>query len=270
MAKLFIANIPVWHRGLVLFFESLSLKDRVIVIGREIAQGIGGEYEDERRLPDEECVRVAKRHLWSTITLLTLKNIKKIRSGPELEIVATDDEVTKRVVETIFPNAKATWAKLFKEDGPPNSKAKTTLYDETSSSEYHWQWMRVAEKEAKKSPLVDLHSGAVLVSATGEPIGKTGIRHLPNEFEPFLFEDGRLSIIHPVMLLIALSGRNGKSLLGSTLFSIDFPCMACAKIIAIAGIKQVIVEEGNKPRSAEILRAYKVKIIKLERAHQND
>ncbi len=263
MAKILVANIPVWHGGLVGYFQSLSIRDKAIIIGEEIARGIGGEAIDERRIPDTEGIRVAKIHMLHRVILLTLKNIEKIigKNG-DAEILATDDEVTRRVVEKIFPGVTITWLPIFSKADPKNKKP-TPSFDEESASEPDHRWMKLAETEARKSPLEDMLSGAVLVSESCELIGKTGIRHLPTEFEPFLKEDHRLSIIHPTIILVALSGRSGKPILGSILYSTDFPCTNCAKALAIAGVKKVVVMSGEKPRSAEILRGYGIKIIRL-------
>lgn len=262
MARIFIANIPVWHGGLFSHFQNLSIKDRVIVIGGEIARGIGGEFQDERRLPDTECVRMVKVHLWHRVELLTLRNIEKPRIDGQAEILATNDEVTRNVVERAFPGVKVVWLPLFSSSGL-NIRRPTSSYDEESNLEVDQKWMRIAEEEAKKSPLQDLMSGAVLVSGDGNFIGKAGIRHLPTEWEPFLGKDHRLSIIHPAVTLTSLGSRNGRPLLGGTLYSTDFPCIGCAKDISLAGIKRLVVKEGEKPRSAEILRGYGVRIVRL-------
>ncbi len=261
MAKIFIANIPVWHGGLVKVLRGLGIHDKLIVISAEIANGLAGEEIDERRLPDSEAVHCAKQHVWSRVELLTLKNIEKIRDDKDIAVSATDDEVTRRVIAKVFPKARIAWLNTFSKAESVGRDA-VVIVEEASVQVREIRLMMLAEAQAKLSPLKDLLSGAVLSSEDGRFLGKAGIRHLPTEFEPFL-DDNRLSIAHPIAILVALSARNGLSIMGSTIYSTDFPCTTCAKIIGVSGIKTVFVKYGNNTRSLQILRAFGVKVIRI-------
>jgi len=114
------------------------------------------------------------------------------------------------------------------------------------------KWIRmyldIAERLAQESKAVRLKVGAVFVSSEG--VMSTGINGLPaggsNECEHQIFNaEGqlelktKLEVSHAEENLFGKMMRQGVSTKGGKLFITHPPCIHCAKIIVVAGIKEV-------------------------------
>ncbi len=73
------------------------------------------------------------------------------------------------------------------------------------------------------------------------------------------------SAIHSEANCIAQAAKDGKSLSGASLYVTTFPCPACAKLIAISGIKKCFYNTGWANFDGErIMQAAGVEIIKID------
>ena len=148
---------------------------------------------------------------------------------------------------------------------------------EVTEEEFHKEIMAGAFEESKKSPDWWRQIGAVIMRA-GKPILIGHNEPLPSEYTLNAFGDPRSNFdageakykdlgkfIHGEANLIAQAARKGIPLEGTTLYVTTFPCPACAKSIAVAGIKEVYYSKGYSMLDAEdILRAFNIKIIMVK------
>jgi dCMP deaminase len=134
--------------------------------------------------------------------------------------------------------------------------------------------VEAAEAQAAKSVDWWRRVGAAMRLSDGS-ILEARNRHLPDETSPYNDGDPRSNFykgVHPELStaihaeagLIADAARSGKSTVDATMYVTDFPCAACAKLIAAAGIVRLYHREGyatvDGPR---VLRAAGVEFHRL-------
>jgi len=142
-----------------------------------------------------------------------------------------------------------------------------------SETEFDKEIMTSALEESKKSPDWWRQIGAILVRGKLPMI----IAHntaLPSEYTLNALGDPRSNFdageaqykdlgkfIHGEANVIAQAAKQGISTEGASLYVTTFPCPACAKLLAVAGIKEVYYSKGYSMLDAEdILKAFGVKI----------
>jgi dCMP deaminase len=110
-------------------------------------------------------------------------------------------------------------------------------------------------------------------------IGCAWNRHQPTEYAPYFSGDPRdnfgrgirtdlSTAIHAEAGLIADAARTGTSLAGADLYTTTFPCPACARLIAGAGLRRCFFGGGYSVLDGEqVLRAAGVTLIRVGPAH---
>ncbi|HCC84753.1 MAG TPA: deoxycytidylate deaminase [Candidatus Pacebacteria bacterium] len=115
----------------------------------------------------------------------------------------------------------------------------------------------------------------IVPSSPGREILRAFNHHVPSEQQPYIDGDPRAEFhqgdhidlstaIHAEADLIARAALEGLSLAGCTLFVTTFPCPNCAKLIAAAGIKRLVYQDGYSLLDGErVLKAAGVEVVRL-------
>lgn len=113
---------------------------------------------------------------------------------------------------------------------------------------------QLAQLISLRSPCKRLHVGCVLVKdnrllSSGYNGFLAGSPH-----ESIVEDDHELSVCHSEMNAVANACRNGVNLMDSTAYITHYPCIHCFKILAAAGIKEIIYIENyrNSPHVATL------------------
>jgi dCMP deaminase len=130
-------------------------------------------------------------------------------------------------------------------------------------------FMATAKLIASRSNCERLHVGCVIVTA-----GDRKNRLVAAGYNGFLpgtphvsrvRDDHEQATVHAEQNAIADAARRGSSVDGCTVYVTHYPCINCAKIMAAAGIAEIIYHEDyvNDPLVAPILTDAGVRIAKL-------
>src|SRR5436309_2486124 len=107
-------------------------------------------------------------------------------------------------------------------------------------------------------------------------IGCAWNRHLPSEYAPYLSGDPRdafgrgvradlSTAIHAEAAVVAAAARDGVALAGADLYTTTFPCPACARLIAGAGLRRCFFTGGySLLHGEELLRAAGVTLVRVD------
>ncbi len=71
--------------------------------------------------------------------------------------------------------------------------------------------------------------------------------------------------IHAEINAIIWVGNNRKDLKGSTMYTVLSPCLGCAEIIWVVGIKRVVYKELYNEDGVRFLRACGIEVVSLEK-----
>ena len=157
------------------------------------------------------------------------------------------------------------------------AKLKTKGGIKKSVSKKHRYFMRLAEKEAKKSTCWFRKTGCLVVK-NGQVLLSAYNRVMPDE--QFCQRTGcirqelgalpgeKLELcvaIHAEANLISQAAKKGIPLEGATMYLTTFPCSICAKAVAISGVRQLVFRgDYSNFEGINYLKRNRVKLIRLE------
>ncbi len=136
--------------------------------------------------------------------------------------------------------------------------------------------MGITKVVAKRSTCLRRQVGAILVKdkrilSTGYNGAPAGLRHC--EEVGCLREDSSVPSgerhelcrgLHAEQNAIIQAAYHGTSIVGSTLYCTNKPCIICSKMIINAGIEMVFYEEGyNDPLADQMLAEAGIKIVRI-------
>jgi len=281
MKKILLAYIPVLHKGYIDLISSEKF-DMVCVIGRGIISEINMDYikrKDSIRSISSEMIVSAIRswNIVKEVREIDLFELETFKSINGVDIVLPDEDISHLLAEKYFPNKKVNFKSIFLR-WHRNNVADQDMADNYQSilvSDFESEIMDLAVKEAFKSADWWRQIGAVLVKDK-KVLFITHNKHLPDEQSPYVFGDPR-SIFkrgvhvelstseHAEASIIAEAANKGVALKGTTLFTTDFPCPPCAKLIAHSGIKKMFFKNGYAVLDgASILKQAKVEVIRVK------
>lgn len=114
-------------------------------------------------------------------------------------------------------------------------------------------FMKIAKQAATRATCDRKHVGAVIVRdksilATGYNGSIRGLEHCDEVGHQM--EDGHcVRTVHAEMNAIAQAARNGVRIEGAILYTTASPCWPCFKMMANAGIKEIVFEEFYRENS---------------------
>lgn len=273
-----LVYIPVLHEGYRRFFAE-TRPDRVYLLDKEMIEEQFAHFrKDIRALPVAEvAVALDAWRVAPVVGMLhEVGDVKALLDDlkPSDELVVTDDEVGRWVEREFLSGRKVARYTPFLRWDVEKATAERKIEAETVSAKTVKEMFLAATDEANQSSDWWRRVGAA-VAKDGRLILSTHNTHLPTEHEPYASGDGRAlfhkgehidktSAIHAEAKLIAQAARQGISLDGVEMLVTTFPCPACAKLIAQAGISKLYFTEGYAVFDGEaVLTSASVQILQV-------
>jgi dCMP deaminase len=249
--KQLLLYLPVIHRGYETLLDRHADAVSVLLLGTGFQAEFPGLGKDIRALPPER----AARYLASTRPGLEVRVIEPA----DLPAVVTGDPL-------VLPDEEITRALAARHD----LGRDRTLVFEPTFLRWDREWSRAqrparfdgeiavgdlprgliarAQQLAGRSSDWWRQVGAIAVRGP-DLLGYAWNRHHPTEHSPYIDGDPRDSFsrgvradlstaIHAEAAIVAGAARDGVSLRGADLYVTTFPCPACARLIAEAGLRR--------------------------------
>lgn len=273
----FLAYIPVLHRGYLEFFNKFPNADTLLLISPDFAQQYEPLHKDIRALPQETLTTALD-------TIDRFHHIIQVTSSAELKayntknttVIVPKEPVSLGIVEHYLPKAKTIQDSIFLRWTKDNAQEEIEPHSdhEISKEKRDAQLMQAAKKSGELSGDWWRRVGAVAV-LNDTVIATAHNTHMPSEHEPYEFSDARAyfhkgeridltTAIHAEAKLIAEAAREGVALKGAHLYVTDFPCPVCAKSIATAGFSKLYYESGYSVMDGQdVLKHAGVKLIRV-------
>ena len=277
MAKVFLAYMPVYHRGWVDFFARYPLVRDLVLLSAADLRSLAPTHKDIHGLSAPEMkVFLAAANRFERVGVMNKKLLAQWQKNPNLELIIPKDETVQAWVRQNLPLQKnVIESDIFLRWTRENSLAVLQIKTRKKASLQQVMLdLQLAIAQGEKSSDWWRRVGCVLCLHNGEKI-ITHNTHLPEAQTPYINGDVRAQFhkgdhfelttaIHAEAKAIAQAAKNGWSTQDATLMVTDFPCPVCAKLIAQAGIKKVYFQKGYAMLDGEtILRAFDVELVQL-------
>lgn len=257
--QILVVYLPVLHRGYMDLFDAFPQAKSLYLIDRAKVQDQDIDYlrKDLRQLTTEQAAAAVKGlGKFDKIDVLD-DNLLAELDSEENQIILPDEDIS-RLIGSKFRKAQTQYYSVFLRwdrrnlshvnQDDPDEQAVTAV--EPADLEH----MQQALEAAKLSTDIWRRVGAVLV-ADKKVADKASNTGEPNSLSPWLEGDPRnafnrgvgieMSVYtHAEALLVARAAKHGLSLKGASLYATDFPCPACAKLIAHSGIANLYYKDG--------------------------
>lgn len=273
MTQVVVAYVPVLHEGYRRFLEAHGRDRRLFVVGPDLYEDYRPLAKDIRRL-DAELI-ASSIDAWGLCAEVSVLDAEAARRLAEAapEIVLPAEDVSYQIVERFFSRCPVRFDPVFLRW----DKSRTVqmlaprAVHEVPADEMVADLAGAAERAAAGSIDWWRQVGAALKLADGSLLC-AGNEHLPHPLSPYAAGDPRSNFFkgvhfeistsfHAEARLIAEAAREGRSTAGAVLYSTDFPCPPCAKLIAGAGIARLYFREGYAVLDGnEVLEAAGVEI----------
>lgn len=268
-----VSYVPALHKGYIDFFKKYP--GTLYILGPDFVLEAPRMDRDIRALaPGEIKALVEGLHIFPKIVVLTKQNLGEIMSE-KARIITPDEEVNRLFAQEYLAGKNIEYVSVFLRWDRQISTAEFQVPPGRviSESEFDKEVITNAFEEAKKSPDWWRQIGAVLVRDK-KPVITAHNTALPSEYTLNALGDPRSNFdageaqykdlgkfIHGEANVIAQAAKQGVPTDGASIYVTTFPCPACAKLIAVAGIKEVYYSKGYSILDAEdILKAFNIKI----------
>lgn len=278
-----VAYVPVLHQGYLDFFARHAEAECIWLIDPQDFPEQPEGRKDIRALKPKVMQEILTVVLHGkTVEVLSQKNAPVLREAVS-QLIMPDDELSSAACERYFQGVPKQCDTVFlRWDHKKSLAPQAIVPDEEVTEDQVAQWfMKQAADEAALSGDWWRQVGAVLVKDE-RVIFQSHNHHLPSEQQPYLDGDPRgnfhkgehidkTTAIHAEAELIGRAAREGELLLGAQLFVTTFPCPACAKLIAAAGIGELYFRDGYAVVDGErVLRDAGVKIVRVKQSKLAD
>ncbi|MFH1551294.1 MAG: deaminase [bacterium] len=284
---LIIGEFPVIHKGYIDAFNNIFKKTPKAhfylgFLNNQIIKELTELEPDIRKIPFKDIKKIINVCLpINKFFLLGKSNFSKIISsvgfskiiilkGEKSEIFAERCLTNKKYQKIIqFYDIRLRWEnkKVLEFKKRVSKISKTEL-------EEHKKFMKNAFQQADKSKCWWRQVGSVLVK-NKKVIFTAFNEMLPVDDECYksgcirdMISPGKLpeicSVFHSETSIVAMAAKQGISLNGTILYVTHFPCSACAKSIALSGIKKVIYSRGSSVfDGSRVMRSKGVELVKI-------
>lgn len=270
-----ISYIPAIHEGYIRFFEQYP--QDLYVLDRSISSIVPRLDRDIRALdPNRVVAALSSIGVSQSVTLLTHDNLSLVQHTEDC-IVMPDESANRTFVDHYLKGQKEVqFVQAFLRWDMQASFDKVPLTDETveltASMEY---LLELARTEAQNSPDWWRQIGAAVLTSSGDVITSHNTHFPSPDYSLNTFGDPRANFdagehievstaIHAEARLISKAAKSGYRLEGSSMIVTTFPCPNCAKLIAEAGITEVLYETGYSLLDAQdTLKAFGVTIKRI-------
>jgi dCMP deaminase len=268
-----VSYIPALHKGYIDFFKKYP--GTLYILGSDFVLEAPRMDRDIRALAPEEIKSLVEGlKLFSKIVVLDKNNLQELLNDPA-PIATPDEEVNRLFVSDHLKDRSVQYISVFLRWDRQISTTEFQVAPDRviSESEFDKQIMANAFEESKKSPDWWRQIGAILVRDK-KPLIIAHNTPLPSEYTLNALGDPRSNFdageaqykdlgkfIHGEANVIAQAAKQGIQTEGASIYVTTFPCPACAKLVAVAGIEEVYYSKGYSMLDAEdILKAFGVKI----------
>ncbi len=265
-----VAYVPVLHEGYRRFVDAHARGRPLHLIGPELYVDFRPLARDIRALDAHLAAKaIASWGVASEVTVLTAAGAEALAAtAPRL--VLPDEDVSHQVVERFFARCEVRYDTVFlRWDKTRTVQILRPEAPRAAPGELAW----AAEEAAGRSVDWWRQVGAAIRFADGE-VRSAHNEHLPHRLSPYAAGDPRSNFskgvgydlstaTHAEASLIAAAAREGRATAGAELYVTDFPCPACAKLVAAAGIAKLYFREGYAVLDGEdVLAAAGVEVLR--------
>ena len=269
-----IGTFAIIHRGYLDILDKYKDAD-VFILSDDLARKLYKLEIDLRKMPIDKIQNLLfalghKAYILDENIIDLIKN--------ENQLILIDDEVT----EELKTKYLADHPNLIIENGffyhPSENIFKTGKNDVNLIKNYTAEdvnFMKQALVLASESGCF-WRQVASLIVKDGKVLYSAYNEMLPNKDECYKLgcirdtlapgtKTEECSAIHSEASCIAMAAKDGKPLAGASIYVTTFPCPACAKLIAVAGIKKCFYNTGWANFDGErVMQAAGVEIIKID------
>lgn len=281
-SKIAIAYIPVLHKGYFDFLTQLSLEEiaELYVVGDEILESNNElDYihrkDRLRALPIQTVIDSLSATTSLQVGELTKEKIVEIQNS-EVDIVTPREDIGETIIREYFGDKTVEFTDVSVRRNKLNvGEDKVPDTTHIMMTEFQTQVWGQVLAEAAKSTDWWRQVGAALVK-DGEVIYVTHNEHMPEEQLPNIEGDTRalfkkgininyVTTAHAEVAAIGAAAKHGVVTEGAELYTTDFPCPYCARLIAKAGIKTVYFVKGYAVLEGdEFLKGEGVELVQVQ------
>jgi len=283
---LIIGEFPVIHRGYTDVFDKILEKNSskahfyLGFLSKQMIKELTKLEPDIRKVSDKHIKRVIKVFIpIEKFFLVTKSNFFKLLKDFDKIIVLKGEKSEdfgkkylskdkyKKLVE--FYDVRLIWsdekvAELKKENSDISRKESekyrkimNQVFRQTEKSKCFWRQTGSALVKNKRIVLTAFNE----MLPTSDECHKIGC--IRDDIEAGKISE-ICSAVHAEASIIAQAANKGISLKNTVLYATHFPCPACAKLIALSGIKKVIYSRGHAVfDGARVMKSRGVKLIKV-------
>jgi len=282
-----IGEFPVLHRGYATFFNKKTKKTRqsdffIGILGKELIKKLTEFEPDIRSLSAADLKLILNSYLSPERYFILKENnfnaiLKKVKPD-EISILLGEksedfynqylDKFPKEIIK--FYDIRLRWSSenvyIARKQGQNTFSKEAEIYK---------RFLKEAILESKKSKCWWRQIGAVL-AIKDKIIFRAHNRMLPTDDECYKIgcirdalvpgkEPEICSAVHAEADILAQAAKQGISVKNAILCVTHFPCPACAKLIALSGIRKIIYSSGSSVFDGErVMLQAGVEIIKLD------
>ena len=276
--KVVFAYIPVLHRGYRDLLLAHQDADELWIYGPELIAQFDYLRKEIRALsPEDARLLLAAWSIIPNVRIATLAMIAELSQRQGVTIVMPHDDVSIMMAATHLKRCQILYHQIFlRWDQVNTATIKPVQPDRIASTGgVTHDLMLMALTEGARSSDQWRQIGVLITQPDGTILFIDHNQHLPTSNTPLIDGDARASFykgvhlehatsIHAEANVIAQAARIGRSIDGCWMFSTDFPCPPCAKLIARSGIVKLYYRTGYAIFDGEkILRDHGVEIIHL-------
>lgn len=276
MSTCVVAYVPVLHEGYWRFFDAHARERPLHVVGRELYADYRPLAKDVRALaPELVAVAVRAWGVCSDVSVLDADGARTL-AATRPRIVLPAEDVSYQLVERHFPRCEVRYDSVFLRWD--KTRSVQLLRPEPATRASVDDAVADLRGPAKRSAGTSVdwwrRVGAAMRLPDGQ-VWSTANEHLPHPLSHYAVGDPRSNLnqgvgyelstaVHAEARLIARAAREGVSTADAVLYTTDFPCPPCAKLIASAGVRRLYFEGGYAVLDGEeVLEAAGVEIVQV-------
>jgi dCMP deaminase len=269
MSDVVVAYVPVLHEGYRRFLSEHGRGRPLYLIGPELYVDFRPLAKDVRALDAQLAARaIAAWEIASGVEVLTVERAEALAAQAP-RIVLPDEDVSHQVVERFFARCEVRYDSVFLRWDRTRTVRMLRPGAPPATDDLAW----AAEQAATRSVDWWRQVGAALRLPGGEVLSAAN-EHLPHRLSAYAAGDPRSNFnkgvnhdlttaMHAEARVIADAARRGLAVEGGELYVTDFPCPACAKLVAAAGIVKLWFREGYAVLDGEdVLAAAGVEVVR--------
>ena len=276
-SQVVIAYVPVLHEGYLRLFTKYR-GAKLLIAGQSLTSGFRPLAKDLRALsPEIAKTAINALGIFSSIEIIGPSELTRLAAS-KADLILPDEDFSRDLAARFLLGANIVYDPLFLRWDRRRSDAREEVSPDhvISDTAADIQRMKQAAVAAGLSSDIWRRVGAVIVLANGKILPAGHNQAMPTDNTPWATGDPRgnytkganldLSLfIHAEAAVIAAAARQGIKLAGGSLYVTTFPCPACAKLIAAAGLSKCYYTDGYAVLDGQdILGACGVEILRVK------